>query len=200
MSGAPSGPDPRIRGRIPTLTEVLEVPGGRAGSAATPAASSANRPFPLEPPFLDLGDTHALTGPGQAAPTRVMDERLPAISADGVPPLEPIDRMQAWPPVDVPGGDAAPLKSEPVRSTDVAAGDTEWVDALMERIAPQIEQVVRDAMRDAQFAALAQVRLALRPAIEALVRTAAMPEARDRQPSTASETDRHAPGGPTSWR
>jgi hypothetical protein len=38
---------------------------------------------------------------------------------------------------------------------------------------PQIEQIIRDAMRDAQFAALAQVRMALKSQIEAAFR--AMP-------------------------
>lgn len=132
-------PDPRIRGRIPTLTEVV-------GPLDWPPAlgDAAGAALPDGPPFLDLGDDEA----------RSLDDDRPLGDREN----------------DEQGGDVAAS-----RANDAAAPDDDaaWTEALLARMAPQIEQIIRDAMRDAQFAALAQVRIALRSQIEAARR--AMP-------------------------
>jgi hypothetical protein len=171
-SDSPELPDPRIRGRIPTLTEVVDphgwppALGDALSGAAGDGVGGAGRGALVDgPPFLDLGE--AAPAPLRAA-------------SDGLPPLEPVDPVLDW-FGHRPAGDGEPVPDDDFHAGDREAADIDaaaalreeaaWTEALLARMTPQIEQIIRDAMRDAQFAALAQVRMALKSQVEAAFRT-----------------------------
>lgn len=121
-------PDPRVRGVIPTLTEVV--------------------------------DRIETVGPftrGDEVPDEVPDE-VSAETAD-----ETADEAAG----DSVDDGRSHLGQSGRRFPDAAeASDAQ---AILAQLGPQIEDMLRDAMRDAQVVALARVRMLLRERIEALL-------------------------------